>query len=70
MLALNLAAVVAGRPRTGRQEAGCCSLVAKHRELSTGSRFPSPWQLLGGGSRIPQNSGESIWGREEQESEP
>lgn len=37
----------AGRPRRGRQQAGRCRLVAKRRELSTGSRVPSPWQLLG-----------------------
>lgn len=31
LLAPNQAAVRAGLPRTGRQEAGCCSLVAKQR---------------------------------------
>lgn len=63
------AAAGAGRPRTGRQGAGRCGPVAKRRELSTGSRVPSPWQLLGVEAellRILKN----IWGREEQEREP
>ena len=63
------AAAGAGRPRTGRQGAGRCGPVAERRELSSGSRVPSPWQLLGVEAellRILKN----IWGREEQEREP
>lgn len=63
------AAAGASRPRTGRHGAGRCGPVAKRRELATGSRVPSPWQLPGVEAellRILKN----IWGREEQEREP
>lgn len=68
-LAPNLEAVVAGRPRTGRQAEGRVlqpRCQAENFPLGPGFCLHGNYREgEGDGDRIPQNSREIIWGREE-----
>lgn len=51
--------------QAGRRQGAAASLPRAQRTFHWVQIFSSPWQLLGGGSRTLQNTGERLYGRRE-----